>query len=168
MNNDELIKRIEALEKWKEDRERRQITYPLDFESIEALNKYFVRVVDEYDYTFDGGVGGATFQVKVFEALQDNNLMKISPAEIRYIANPDDNVITIINKIPTSQFADDQQVLLFTTDTAPGGLSAGDLTTYHVVESSTDMYSFKLSLSQGGAAVNITSKGTGRQIIEKV
>ena len=47
MNNEELIARIEALEKWKADRERQQITFPLDFQSemikaiarIEALLK---------------------------------------------------------------------------------------------------------------------------------
>ncbi len=59
MNNEELIARIEKLEKWKTDRERQQITLPLDPTSIDILNNYFMRLTGAYITV--GGAGGHTF-----------------------------------------------------------------------------------------------------------
>lgn len=168
MNNEELIARIEVLERWKAEKEKQQIKLPFDIESRNVLNQYFVSILESYAYTFDGGVGGNTFSVKVFEGSQGGDLVRLFPAEIRYTANPSNDVLTVLNKVNTSKFVDDMVVILYTTGTAPGGLTAGDLTNYHVVSAAADGYSFKLSATQGGAAINITSSGVGRQIIELI
>ena len=52
-------------------------------------------------------------------------------------------------------------VTLSTTDTLPAGLSAGG--TYYIVAATTD--TFKLSLTPGGAAIDITSTGTGTHTV---
>jgi hypothetical protein len=52
-------------------------------------------------------------------------------------------------------------VTLSTTDTLPAGLSAGG--TYYILAATTD--TFKLSLTPGGAAIDITSTGTGTHTV---
>jgi hypothetical protein len=61
----------------------------------------------------------------------------------------------------TTALADGTTLELFTTSAAPAGLSTG--TTYYVVNSDTPTASCKLSLTAGGAAINITGTGTGTQ-----
>jgi hypothetical protein len=171
MNNEELIKRIERLERWRDDRKKQQITFPLDQQSIEILNKYFLRIVDGYVYF--GGAGTNAFPILVGK--QDTNFVDLRPGLIQYTADPSTDVITIVNQQVYSaagsginQFANDATLVLFTTDTEPGGLSAGGLTTYYVVSAAANGFSFKLSLSSGGAAVNITDTGIGRQFLERI
>ena len=61
----------------------------------------------------------------------------------------------------TTALANGATLQLFTTGTAPAGLSTG--VTYYVVNSDTPTASCKLSLTLGGAAINITGTGTGTQ-----
>jgi hypothetical protein len=164
MDNQELLKRVEALEEWKRQREQQQITFPLDAESVEVLNKDFVRVVDEY--TYFGGVG--TTQNQNYVAVQNGNQFQFGGGFIEYTANPGLDTINIINQVSINKFANDQTVILFTSDTTPGGLDGQGLVTYYVVEASTDGFSFKLSDSEGGSAINITSAGVGRQLLQRI
>jgi hypothetical protein len=57
--------------------------------------------------------------------------------------------------------SDGDRLRLLTTGTAPGGLSARN---YYVVSSTT--YTFKVSLTSGGAAVDITSTGSGTHTVQ--
>ena len=159
----ELLRRMEALEAWKAEREKQQITYPVDQESIDALNRYFMRIVDEYSYF--GGVGDNTFLSYI--GAQGEKVFEVGPGLIRYTAETSDFVY-IVDKTNINRFTNNDQVLLYTTDTAPGGLTSGGLTTYYVVSAASDGYSFKLSTSEGGAAVNITSTGAGRQYLARI
>jgi len=163
MNNEDLIKRIEALEKWKVGRERQQITLPLDPMSLAILNKFFVSIVGDYVYL--GGTGSRSFQV--FSGKQGQFQFNLTPGLIEYIAEPTTDIVTIVEKTPINRFVNTQTVVLYTTDAMPGGLSGQGLTTYYVVSAAADGYSFKLSLSSGGAAIDITSAGTGKQLMEK-
>jgi hypothetical protein len=61
----------------------------------------------------------------------------------------------------TTALSNGTTLQLFTTGTAPAGLSTG--TTYYVVNSNTPTASCKLSLTSGGAAIDITGAGTGTQ-----
>ena len=71
-----------------------------------------------------------------------------------YTANAGTDVISF-----TTALTNGTTIQLFTTSAAPGGLSTG--TTYYVVNASGA--TCKLSLTSGGAAINITSAGTGTQ-----
>jgi len=162
--NPDLLKRIEALEQWKEQKERQQVVYPLDDESLSTLNKYFLRIIDEYVYF--AGVGDNAFLNYV--AIQDGKMVDLAPLFLRYRAEPSTDFITIIDQISYNRFADDMTLVLYTSDTAPGGLSAQGLTTYYVVNATDDGFHFQVSLTLGGSAVNITSTGTGKQILQKL
>jgi hypothetical protein len=61
----------------------------------------------------------------------------------------------------TTALANGTTLQLFTTTSAPAGLSTG--VTYFVVNSNTPAASCKLSLTSGGAAIDITTVGVGTQ-----
>lgn len=63
--------------------------------------------------------------------------------------------------ITSHSFTNGQQVTLSSTGTLPAGLSAN--TVYYVVESTTN--TFKLSLTSGGSAIDITDTGSGTHSI---
>lgn len=160
----ELKRKVSELEEWKRQRETRQISQPLDSESLKTLNEHFLSVVDEYIYF--GGAGDNSFLNYV--AVQGDKRVDLSPGLVRYTVNPSTDYLSIVDKIITNKFADDATLTLYTTDTPPAGLSAQGLTTYHVISAATDGFSFKVSLTQGGAAVDITDSGTGRQLLQRL
>ncbi len=167
MDNQQLLKRIEALEKWKADRERQQIVFPLDFQSQTILSNYFMRIIDTITYIT---VGAEEHVVTSYIGEQNQNLG--SNGQIRfqvgnvnvfpYTVNATTNILTV----PGGQrFEDGTAVSVYY---APDGALPSPLavnTTYYVVSSTGT--SFKLSATSGGAEINITDTGTGRQFIEK-
>lgn len=161
---EQLKQKVEDLETWKAEREKQQVTFPLDPESVSVLSKYLMRMTGSG--TYEGGVGGQVFPF--MEGEQDGLKFQVFPGFDRYTANASTDLITIVDQTAFNRYAEDQQVVLFSEDTAPGGLSGFGLTTYYVVEVSTGGHSFKLSATEGGAAINITDAGTGAQFIQKL
>jgi hypothetical protein len=160
---EELKRKVSELETWKADRERQQIAYPLDNESIKVLNKNFLSMNDEY--TYFGGAAAQPFLV--YSGSQDGKRFEVPAGNIRYTAATSD-VISIVEKTANNRFANDQTISLFTTGTAPAGLTAEGMQTYYVIDAASDGFSFKVSLTEGGAAVNITDTGTGRQYLFRI
>ena len=155
MDNQNLLKRIEVLEKWKADRERQQIVYPLDFQSQEILAKYFMHITSTVLTV--AGAGGNTFTTYIGNqgSLQfqvDKNTF------IPYTVVPSTNIFTVTSG---TYFDNDMQVYVSTEDTPPAPLVAG--TNYFVINSTGQ--SFKLSATMGGVAIDITDVGVGRQYI---
>lgn len=162
---EQLKKELQELKRWKEEKDRQFISYPLDQHSVEVLNKYFLRIVDEYVYF--GGASDNSFPTYVVK--QDNKIFDVpTNLLIQYVANPDTDIISIVNKARFNNFADGATIVLYTTDTTPGGLNGQGLTTYYVVNAASDGFSFKVSTTQGGAAVNITSTGSGKQFLARI
>jgi len=157
--NENLETRIAALEKWKADRERQQLTLPLDTTSLNILNGFFTRIVDTLTYTAGGG--GNTFTT--YFGQQGNLIFELnSPSLISYTVVAGTDFVSISGTF--LKFFNNQAVTLLTTGTAPAPLSAGLGTVYYVVSS--DNYNFKLAETEGGAAIDITNTGSGRQFIE--
>lgn len=157
MNPDyqKLLQRVEALEKWKAQKTRQQISYPLDIQSQEVLGKYVMRITDRYDFIL---FGVAEHPVSTFIGAQGNNVFEVSPKTLfRYTVNVTSNEFTVEG----SNFVDDEAVLFTTSDTLPNPLDGS--TTYYVINSSGG--TFEVSLTVGGAAVNITDLGVGSQYI---
>jgi hypothetical protein len=71
------------------------------------------------------------------------------------------NTSTSVITITGSDYTDGQQVQFTTSGTLPGGLALN--TNYWIVNSTTN--TFQVSLSLGGAAVTLTSQGTGTHTI---
>lgn len=160
MDNQQLQRRIEALEKWQKEKEKQQIAFPLDIQSIEILNKYFVHYISTIGY--DAGVGSNHF-IK-YLAMQDNLLFELNPPSlVSYTVNVTTNYLTTNQISGNIKFFDNFEVVLYTDGTPPSPLTAQGLTTYYVINS--DGYTFQLSATLGGAAINITDTGYGRQFI---
>ena len=139
------------------DRKRQQITYPLDQQSIEALNNYFYRLIDLYTVF----VGVDLHPITGYTFKQGNQILD---SYTRYSADPSTDKITVVNKTPDNKLYTDARLSLYTTNAEPGGLSAGGLVTYYAINVSADGYSCKLSLTASpGSAINITDAGIGKQ-----
>ncbi len=157
MNPDyqKLLQRVEALEKWKAQKTAQQIAYPLDIQSQTILQKYFMSISDIYNYILYGASDHAT---SAYIGKQGNLAFQITPQTLfKYTVIPSTDVFTVIG----TRFVNDEAVLVTTDDTLPAPLIG--TTTYYVISASNQ--TFKLSLTVGGAAVNITTAGTGSQFI---
>lgn len=163
MDNENLLARIEALERWKQERERQQIKLPLDATSIAVLQKYFMRLTSSIQTT---SATGNTFIT--YLGSQGNpdfvgpglvNFQVAASNLFPYTVNATSDVFTIAY----GRFSNDERVIVDTEDTAPAPLVVG--TDYYVVNAASDGQTFKLSATLGGAAINITTTGTGSQYI---
>lgn len=156
----ELENRIKVLEKWQKERMSQQIAFPLDSKSIEVLKKHFIYFLDSIEYT--AGVGGNTFIH--YLAMQDGNLFQLEPPSyIPYTVDVSTNYLTTHQISGNIKFFNDFPVSVVSDDTAPTPLDGVTGTTYYVINS--DGYTFQLSATLGGAAINITDSGVGRQFI---
>lgn len=155
-DRNELIVRIEALEEWKRQREQQQVTFPLDPVSIEVLQKYFMRILGTVVYAAPSGNEFVNYIGKQ----EDFEFAVARNPYMSYTVNATSNVFTLFN----NSLVDDTQVTFYSEDTIPGPLVAG--VTYYVVNASGN--TFKVAATQGGAAIDITDTGTGRQYVSFV
>lgn len=154
MNNDQKIQQLERqvaeLLQWKEEKTRQQIKYPLDEASVRILNKHFI-LFDSYLYFLSASGDELPNILIKHDGVTD--LISVYRNMKVFIADPTTDVITSMNH----GFVDGQTVALYTTDTLPNPLS--DLITYYVKNSTSN--TLQLSLTLGGAVINITDIGTG-------
>lgn len=154
MDNLNLENRIKELEKWKEERTRQQISYPLDTESVRILSNYLMSLSGTVRTI--SGVGGNEFIY--YTGQQGDKDFQVSiNTFVPYQANTTADTVTV-QKIT---FENDTQVYLSTSDTYPAPLDG--VTNYYVINSTG--LTFQLSLTSGGAAIDITSTGVGQQYI---
>jgi hypothetical protein len=159
MDNQSLQKRIEELEKWKAEKEKQQIKFPLDVNSIIILNKYFMSLYATSTYI--GGAGGNTFVNYIGK--QDDRVFQVSKNTfIKYTVNITTNYLTIAGG---ERFDTNMQVYFSTSDTAPSPIDTTGVTDYFIINASSDGQTFQISTTMGGSAVDITNTGVGEQYI---
>lgn len=162
MDTQELLNRIEALEKWKEERTRQQIFYPLDFQSQTILNKYFLSVIGTITNI---SVGGQEFNNLLIR--QDNKINAISAFSvlITFTANSTTNILTLGANLITGtqgQLDDNSFVTVFSpSGTPPDPLESGF--GYYVINSTGT--TIQLSDTKGGSPIDLTTTGTGIQYL---
>lgn len=160
MNPDyqKLLQRVEALEKWKAQKERQQISFPLDIQSQDILRKYFMSISDLFTYIFDSGIVVST--QRFFIGKQGNFAFQVSPQTLfRYTVNVSNNEFTVQG----TNFVNDEIVIFYSSDTPPDPLDSA--INYYVINSTGG--TFEVSLTSGGSAVNITDLGLGEQYISR-
>lgn len=151
-----MQQQIEVLSKWKAERERQQISYPLDSQSREILAKYFMNITDLYTYEI---VGAAAHPYSIYIGRQGNSTFQVQQQrDFKYSVNVTNNTLTT-----TRYFVNDTAVLLATDDAYPAPFAVN--TTYYVVNTAGS--TFQLSATVGGAVINITTLGTGSQYISE-
>lgn len=162
MDNQQLENRIQALEKWKTERTRQQITFPLDTTSQQVLANYFMQITASV--VSAGGAGGKQF----LQFIGNQGIYSFSVTQntyVPYTVNVSSNVITVNASLTSTGnvFEDDTELYVaFTLNgVPPSPLTEG--TPYYVINSSGT--TFKLSTTVGGAEINITDTGTGNQYL---
>lgn len=175
MNEDTNL-RIEQLEQqvkdllaWKAAREKQQITFPLDIESQKILGKYYMYQVGVL--TWEAGAGANDFRSILVQQGEGTPVSEIATeiSLIQFSVNPSADTLLIGNDLTNLKqgvFEDDMTVVVKSTGTLPAPLDS--LTTYYVVNASAGGTVIKLSLTMGGAAINITSTGTNQNFIYQV
>jgi hypothetical protein len=155
MENDiaQLKRQVAELMAWKDQRTAQQIMHPLDINSINILNESFMRIKTPIETT--GGAAGNTFITYIGN--QGNLQFTVERnTYVPYTVNTTTDFLTA-----TQYFPNDTFVYFATSDTLPSPLVEG--TQYFVVNSTGT--SFQVSATQGGAAINLTTTGTGSQFI---
>lgn len=158
-NNQEIEKlknRIKDLESWREEKTRQQIKYPLDKESINILNKDFMRIISVLSRL--GGVGANVFT----EYLGKQEGYNFLVSENNYIPYSVDLLTNTVN-IGNYYLDDDRAVDLITDDTPPDPLSY--LTTYYVINSTGSTFNLTTVQGDAGSIVTITNKGSGNNYL---
>ncbi len=164
---------VKELLEWKKQRIAQQITNPLDTQSQTILNKYFLTATSNL---WDNAETGETFKRLVVTQDGITNVLYVFTSLIRYTANASANTLLlgpdIINR-KQGTLADGDVVYILAgegtiqttpstnTATPPSPLFVG--AAYYVVNPSGN--TVQLSATPGGAAINLTTTGTGQQFI---
>lgn len=152
-----LKKDVANLKKFNEKLMRQQITYPLDSSSIEIIQKDFlqhdgdIKLIDQTTGTILN-----LLTIKINNRLYNLGVLRNLTL---FIPNSSTDVMIATNHGLTAS----DTVILTSTGTLPAPLN--DTTLYYPVSVTTD--TFKLSLSLAGAAIDITTNGTGTQYVLK-
>lgn len=155
-NNSEILQRLDTIERKLAERERQQITFPLDDLSVKVLQKYFMRLLRTIITV--GGAGGNTF-VEYAGVQDDKKFVVSADPYISYIVDTTADTLTV----ERGGFEDGTSVYLVTEDSVPAPLVGG--TEYFVVNATNGGKTFQISATFGGSAINITNTGSGKQYI---
>ena len=181
--NNDLIRRIEALEQWKRDREEQQITFPLDEASIDVINRYFMRVKDIYSYE---AAAGSPYTVEFITEQKEfpkvSTLLDTDGDAIRLKGNglarftlfqqntfpiqkidPGTDELTTVHKIDGLQ--NGSRVIFFSEDNPPTGISGLGAVTYKIA----NLANRKFTLTDtDGTPINFTDTGNGRLFMQQI
>lgn len=147
---DKLQKQVDELMLWMNQRKAQQLVYPLDNISKDIIGKDFLKYELNIDYTSSSG---QLFPNILVSHDKKQELISVYPPLYSFVVDTTSDLLTF----DTLLYANNDQVNLLTTDTLPSPLS--DAVTYYIINVSGN--TCQLSLTSGGAAINITSTGTG-------
>ena len=169
--NQNLQRQIDELKRRLDAKDRQQITYPLDYESIEALNKYFMRITKTI--LTIGGIAAKTFISYIGQQGSDGvdtgNLgaIKFVVSEntyAQYTTNATTDYLTLVQG-SRFRFVDDEAVYFITEDTYPDPLDG--VTTYYIINANDEGTTFQITTVSGSAPdiVDFADTGTGAQYL---
>lgn len=156
MDNNQLLQRIEELEKWKAEKERQQIKFPLDITSQQVLANYFMQITGSVASAITGA--SSRYFLEYLGKQGPYNFSVSQNTYVPYTVNTGTNIFTA-----QTEFYENTEVYVAFTQggVPPSPLTEG--TPYYVVNTTGN--SFKLSATLGGASINITDTGTGTQYL---
>lgn len=172
MNNEitQLEKKVALLEKWKSDRQSERLRLPLDNDSritlksyktvntpglIECRNNIFASTyIDALSELLDYGI-----EVNINGK---KRVLFVTYPRKQVTVNTSSDVVTSVDGSHNLKNGD--LVTFTTTGTLPTGIT--DFTSYYIVQRTGS--TFKISLTDGGSAVDITSTGSGTLYYSKI
>lgn len=156
-----LENQIQSLEKWKAEKEKQQIAFPLDSQSIEILNKYFMRIYKDIIIINTDYPGEKSYLTK-YLGRQGNYIFDMNESKIyQYTVNISTNYLSVIGK----NFTDGTRLYFMTTNTPPNPIDDTGATDYYVINSSGSNFQITTISGDAGSIVDITDTGVGSQFI---
>lgn len=161
-----LEKKVESLIVWKNNLIKERLSYPIDQESRKELNKG-VLVFKESNNLAITGLGTDLICLGLEILINNRNrrlVFATYPLYVYTIAGQnavDNDYLTYAGGFVVH---DNDVIALTTSGFIPSGL---DILTYYYVINATNN-TFKVSLTQGGGAVNITDQGNGIHYFAKI
>jgi len=154
-----LENQIKTLEQWKAEKENQQISFPLDNQSIEILNKYFMRIYTEANVINNDDPGDPYLFLK-YLGKQGSYIFDLNQSKFyEYIVNVSNNTLNVQEKA----FKEGTRLFFTTTDTAPSPIDIG--LSYYTINVSGLNFQITTISGDAGSIVDITDIGTGRQFI---
>lgn len=168
--NEELLQlenKVRELEIWKASRVRQRLTFPIDVNTRDIVNRKNIIATGNTYPRASLGISdllnvGLICKISGTNRVASSKVIVASSRLFRFDANPTTDVIDYL----AGSFAvvNGDAIGLNTTSILPSGLSDGII--YYVINATAN--TFKVSLTQGGVAVDITSVGTGDHYFGKV
>lgn len=154
---DQLEQRVKVLKDWKESRTRERFRFPLDEKSQEILDRnnltftgktYTTGAIELTDLIAFGAIIGTRSNRKVKVAVSVFPLYS-------FTTDASTNIITY--SAGFFLLHDNDTIVITSSGVYPGGLDS--TTTYYIISATAT--TFKVSLTEGGAEINITTNGSG-------
>ena len=152
---EQLKKDVAELLQWKKDRMSQQLTAPFDARSQTVLSKYFPKLIKVF-YIPD--LNGHTVPIVTLFNIDNSEYFLGNAAPMTTFKA---DLTTYLLYVNQNQFKNGDQVYVNAVLALPTPLDS--TTKYWVVNTSGNQ--FKLSLTSGGAAINLTDNGSGELFI---
>ena len=153
-----LENQIQSLEKWKAEKEKQQIAFPLDIRSIEILQKYFMHITEEI--STEGDLPGS--YITRYLGKQDNKQFDVfKNTFLQYTVDIENNILKVLSR----SFEINTQIWFTTEDTAPNPIDTSGFTDYYVINPTNTTFQITTVMGDAGSIVDITDIGVGRQYI---
>lgn len=163
----QLENKVRELEMWKESRIKQRFTFPIDYNSRNIIDrKNIIATGNTYPtqgISLTDLLGfGLVYTINGINKPSYSKVLVCTVPLYRFDANA---TTDIIDYVRGSFYVRDNDVIALTTSgSLPAGLDA--ITQYYVINATIN--TFKVSLTQGGAAINITSVGSGNHYFGKL
>jgi len=153
-----LENRIAALEKWKEERTRQQLTFPFDIQSQAILQRYFMHITEEL--TTEGDLPGS-YITRYLGKQAEKQFDVFRNTLLQYTVDITNDLLIVLGKV----FIAGTQIWFTTENTAPAPIDTSGATDYYVINPSGTSFQITTVSGDVGSIVDITDVGVGRQFI---
>lgn len=165
----QLEKRVAELTSWKEEKMRERLTYPLDYSSKNTLSKFSSLfnspLINPTGRTFPTYLNVITDLTAYGIEVTLNDQKRVLLIMLNLKAFTADAASDVITDSSGNHNLDNGNGVAFTTEgVLPAGLNK--TTVYYVINRTGT--TFKVSISIGGSAVNITDAGSGNHFYGKL
>ena len=154
---DNIQAQVNELMAWKAEKERQQISNPIDSQSLDILSKDVFRLLQ-----IENTIGASGIQFPLFVKVKVNNtIIFLQPTDTYTPFTTKHSVSNVLLTSLNHGLISGQQISLQSTQVLPTGLSSG--TIYYVIATGLTNSTFEISTSLGGSAVTFSADGTGVQ-----
>lgn len=158
----QLEQKIQELTKWKDNRIKDRLTFPIDIQSKRTLNKNLFVYTGKNQIAITDLITDLICFGLIFNVNGKRRAVLATFPLLSFVVNAASDIIS--NSNGPHNLINGDAIVLTTTDTLPAGLSTNDF--YYIINRTNT--TFQVSLTKGGAAVNIINTGVGTHYYGKI